>query len=157
MEYFGFVTGDGSLLERIEPLWTKLNELHTSTSTHFARTFEKFSFENRKAALIKTSEQGKLLVEIAVDTQLQIDIGYCITAINSANEGEIESIYVDPEYRRLGIGIKLMKRALKWLDDLNIPEKTVVVVYGNEKIFSFYQKFGFYPRTTVLKRRSKQN
>ena len=157
MEYIDIVTGDGSLLERIEPLWTKLNELHTSTSTHFAHTFEEFSFENRKTALIANSNQGQLLVEIAVDTQSQIDIGYCITAVNSADKGEIESIYVDPGYRRLGLGDQFMKRALKWLDDQNVPEKTIVVVYGNGKMFSFYQKYGFYPRTTVLKQRSEQD
>lgn len=100
------------MLDRIEPLWMKLNELHSSTSTHFAQAFKKFKYQVRKASLVADTEKGALLVEIAVDSQSQNDIGYCITAINSANTGEIESIYIDPKHQHSGLGDRLMKRAL---------------------------------------------
>ncbi len=144
------------MLERIQPLWMKLNEIHTYASAHFSRVFEKFTFEDRMASIKANMKDGELLVDVAGDSQSHDDIGYYITIIDSTNKGEIESIYIDPKYRNLGLGDRLMKRALTWLDERHVLEKTVAVVFGHEKVVTFYAKYGFYPRITVLKQRDEQ-
>ena len=157
MTHIEIQSGGISLFDKIEPLWMKLNEIHTYASVHFAQTFEKFTFEDRKVSLMANAENGEILVEIAGDSQAQSNIGYCVTIVSSAKKGEIESIYVDPKYRSMGLGDKLMKRALKWLDKRNVSEKTTAVVFGHEKVYTFYAKYGFYPRITVLKQRDEED
>jgi ribosomal protein S18 acetylase RimI-like enzyme len=48
------------------------------------------------------------------------------------------------------LGEALMESALRWFDEHEVKEKHVAVAVGNEKVFEFYMRFGFYPRTTVL-------
>lgn len=40
--------------------------------------------------------------------------------------------------------------AITWMDEMGAHTKTVSVAVGNEKAFSFYERFGFYPRKTLL-------
>ncbi|MBN2735100.1 MAG: hypothetical protein JXQ82_09630 [Methanomicrobiaceae archaeon] len=47
----------------------------------------------------------------------------------------------------------LILRALSWLDKNGSVENRVPVANGNEAAFSFYQKFGFYPRRTILEQK----
>ena len=145
-----YVSGSASLLNRIRDLWLELNDHHITVSAHFSDNLSKSSFDARKESLAKSSTEENLLVEIAIDAQSKTDIAYCITSIKSDNKGEIESIYVKPQYRRSGIGTSLMSRAIDWLDSKNVAQKTVGVVCGNEQAFDFYSQFGFYPRATIL-------
>jgi ribosomal protein S18 acetylase RimI-like enzyme len=57
---------------------------------------------------------------------------------------EIKSIYVVTNYRKLGIGNCLVKKALRWLDQKGAIEKIVEVAAGNEKAWEFYEKYGFF-------------
>ncbi len=72
-------------------------------------------FENRKEELLKKSENGILRLDLVVDSISERIVGYSVTPI-SYEKGEIDSIYVEEKFRSTGIGNKLMKRALKWLD-----------------------------------------
>ena len=45
-------------------------------------------------------------------------IGYCISTINLELVGEIESLYLEKEYRNQGIGEELMNRALTYLNEM---------------------------------------
>ena len=77
-------------------------------------------------------------------------IGYCVTSVNKEKEGEIESIYVEKDYRLSGIGDGLMSRALGWLNDVTVKQTVLMVAEGNEGVFAFYRKHDFYPKTTIL-------
>jgi ribosomal protein S18 acetylase RimI-like enzyme len=57
---------------------------------------------------------------------------------------------VDAEYRKLGLGDQLMKHAMHWLDEQKASSRMVSVAEGNEDVFPFYQRYGFYPRKTLL-------
>lgn len=154
MSEIEYIAGNASMLDRIEQLWEELNDHHVSISKHFSKDFSEFSFEVRKASLIKDSTDGDLQVLVARNKNLNKDIGYCISNVNSENKGEIESIYVKPNYRNTGIGRTLMEKAIEWLDSKNVVEKVVGVAYGNESTYSFYAEFGFFPRMTVLRQKS---
>jgi ribosomal protein S18 acetylase RimI-like enzyme len=137
-------------LDLIKPLWQKLLEHHRARSRNFTARYDNITFEKRKDELLKKSAGGALHIDLARDSETQALIGYCVTSINTASHGEIESIYVEPEYRRGGIGDTLMKKALKWLDERPVTRRVLAVAAGNEEVFEFYRHYKFYPRATIL-------
>jgi len=76
-------------------------------------------------------------------------IGYCVSTVDNRKVGEVESLFIEDRYRGLGIGDNLMKKALSWMDNVSTVKKIINVAYGNEKVFSFYSKYGFYPRSYI--------
>jgi diamine N-acetyltransferase len=44
-----------------------------------------------------------------------------------------------------------MKKALKWMDDLAVTGRIIGVGAGNEEVFPFYARYGFYPGVTILR------
>ncbi len=148
MEQTRIKHGGIELLDSIAQLWEKLNHLHADQSAHFSNFYRGFTFADRKRDLIQKAETADLQVALCLDTASD-PIGYCVTTAQG-REGEIESIYVEDAYRNLGIGTTLMLDALAWLNAQGINRIKVSVAAGNEAVFSFYQKFGLYPRITIL-------
>jgi ribosomal protein S18 acetylase RimI-like enzyme len=103
-------------------------------------------WEIRKRDLLK--KNGMIHVDIARENDKII--GYCVSTINAEMAGEIDSIYIEKERRRFGIGSVLMKNALKWMDTHKVKRRVISVAAGNEEVFSFYERYGFYPRATIL-------
>lgn len=95
-------------------------------------------------------------VDIASDSENGLDVGYCISTIvetDFGRIGEIESVFVESNYRNRGIGRNLMKSALEWMDDRKVDRKILGVVEGNEGVYEFYRRFGFYPKSTKLEQK----
>ena len=84
-------------------------------------------------------------------------IGYCVSSVSVDNTGEIESLFVDREFRSAGIGTALVTRGLGWMDSLGALRKRVSVGDGNESAWTFYRKFGFFPRMTVLEQKTERD
>jgi ribosomal protein S18 acetylase RimI-like enzyme len=145
-----YTVSDGQGLDLIGPLWQKLNELHKSRSRDFTDHFDRMTFDRRKEDLLKKSAGGALNIDLARDAETGELIGYCVTSITAANHGEIESIYIEPDYRRHGIGDALMKKALKWLEERPVTRRILVVAAGNEEVYDFYSRYKFHPRATIL-------
>jgi ribosomal protein S18 acetylase RimI-like enzyme len=141
---------DERSLDLIKPLWQKLLQHHRARSRNFTAIFDRVTFEKRKDELLKKSAGGALHVDLARDAETGELAGYCVSSINTAKHAEIESIYVEPEYRRGGIGNTLMKKALKWLDERQVARRILAVAAGNEEVFGFYRRYKFYPRATIL-------
>jgi len=151
IEYF---EGNEELLDQIELLWMKLNEHHQAVTKHFGESFSTFTFERRKSVLLDKVRGDSIKVDLAKDTVSGELVGYCLSTIVKTKfglEGEIESIYIEPDYRGLSIADCFMKNALRWMDEREVEKRIVVVAYGNENVFGFYEKYGFFPRTTVLR------
>jgi diamine N-acetyltransferase len=147
-----YINGDQSLLDMVEPLWEELNIYHCSRSEHFKSYYKAMTFEKRKATILKKLvDGGELRVDLAVDEAAGKEIGYIISSVSDEKVGELESVYVDDAYRRLGVGGSLMRAALAWMDQKGAVEKLVEVSFGNEAAWGFYGRFGFKPRKTVLK------
>ncbi len=145
-----FIDGDESLLDEIGVLWEALNSHHLELSANFKLHYQDITFEKRKADLLKKAAAGKMRVDLAVDENGQ-NVGYCVSSLNQDAIGEVESIFVDADHRRSGIGDSLMKKTLCWLDQQGAVTKIVEVASGNEEAFCFYEKYGFHPRKTLLK------
>jgi diamine N-acetyltransferase len=142
-------------LEQIAPLWIKLRRHHKERSPWFKDDFDTVTWEMRKTGLLEKSAKGELLVHLAKDKGVLI--GYCVSSIDTEKQGEIESIYIEKEYRKHHIGDGFMKTALKWMDGQGVKRKIIGVAVGNEEAFGFYEKYGFYPRVTLLRQKEKNH
>lgn len=135
---------DRSYLADLKPLWEELNSHHGKLSKNFKEQFKSLTFEKRISML---SDKKDLSVFLASDSGKYI--GYCI-ATAEGSKGELDSIYIEPNYRKQKVGTKLMERALDWFDKLNIHEMDIYIAEGNEQVFNFYEKFGFKNRFTIF-------
>lgn len=154
MNTIDFVTGEKELLDLVQPLWEKLNKHHQASSTYFQDKFNSLTFDMRKKKLINDAIT-ELRIDLVKDSENQRFIGYCISTVTIDLVGEIDSLYIEPEYRKLGIGDKLMERSLVWQDSKNVRTKILGVAHGNEQAFDFYKKYGFYERRTILEQVTK--
>lgn len=143
-----YIQGERELLDSIKPLWDKLNNHHGVNCENFSEYFSKHTFEVRKKKF--EDNNGKIKIDLVKDKEKVVNIGYCVSTINEELIGEIDSLYVDSEYRKFGIGDTLMKRALGWLNENNAKKKKIEVVEGNENVLSFYKRFGFHTKMLVL-------
>jgi ribosomal protein S18 acetylase RimI-like enzyme len=146
-----YIEADEKALDLIGNLWLKLREHHKERINEvFKEQFDKMTFNERKRQLLEKSGKGGMLVHLVKNIQSGKIIGYCVSTITDKKQGEVDSIYIETEYRNMGIGDKFMKKAINWMDSKAVTRKSIAVAAGNEEVFSFYQKYNFYPRTTIL-------
>ncbi len=43
-----------------------------------------------------------------------------------------------------------MRSALDWLDANGVASKVLTVAIGNERLYTFYERYGFFPREVIL-------
>jgi ribosomal protein S18 acetylase RimI-like enzyme len=142
-----YVTGDERVLDDIKELWEELNRVHLEKSRHFKQRYMDFTYQKRKEFFMSKAENGKLLVVIACHDGRRI--GYCVSSV-ADTVGEIESIYIKPEYRGNHVGKTLMETSLNWIKASDVRTIHLTVAAGNEDVFEFYSKFGFAPIRTEL-------
>ena len=148
-----YIVTDQKDLDLIHPLWEKLNEHHRVRSPHWVDFHSHMTFDPRKKGLLEKAGKGALRIDIAKDGDTGALIGYCVSTVSEKKEGEIESIFVEKDYRRHGIGDNFMKQALAWMDSLSVAatDRSIGVAAGNEEVFVFYARHNFYPRVTSLR------
>jgi len=135
-------------IDIVAPLWEKLNEHHGSISRHFSFDYSDRKWVNRKKEFL--GEATDLRVDVARDTDTGELVGYCVSSITSDRLGEIDSIFVESDYSRLGIGDHLILNALNWMKELSVTRILVQVMVGNEEVQPFYHRHGFLPRTMIM-------
>lgn len=153
MNKYQFITGDVELIDHVKPLWEKLNEHHKINSNYFEQRFESLKFEDRKNKFI-SDNNALIKVDLIKDIDIDLYIGYCVTTISKDLIGEIDSLFIDEEYRKYGLGDQLMSRALEWLNNNQVKTKKIVVAEGNESTLDFYKKYNFYKKAIILEQKS---
>jgi ribosomal protein S18 acetylase RimI-like enzyme len=136
----------------VRPLWEALNRLHQERSADFKEHFRTTTFERRIEKFLALPDD-RLYVRAAEDSGAIV--GYVVATVSAGGAGEIDSIFIEDEYRARGVGRALMEQALVWLSGAGCGEISVGVAGGNEETFGFYRRFGFYPRMTILVRKEK--
>ena len=144
-----FIEGGCELLDRIGPLWKKLALLHAGFSPYFAEDFRQGTFAGRKRELIAKSYRKRLHVIIARSSDGRT-VGYAVGTINNLKVAEIDSLFVEKSFRIKGTGSRLVAMMIAWFERHRVASITVNVALGNESTFSFYRRFGFFPRVTTL-------
>jgi ribosomal protein S18 acetylase RimI-like enzyme len=148
---FNFTVGGVELLDDIGLMWEKLNEHHAARSNHFSDVFAENTFAKRKQSILSHSERG-LHVIIALNEEGE-RAGYCVSTVNRLRVGEIDSLYVRPEFRQTGLGEVLVKRSIDWLNAQDVSRIFLEVAEGNEEVYGFYARFGFYPAKIILEQK----
>lgn len=126
----------------------KLHNYHNSKSTYFSGDYPRITFEERIEEYRKNTKYGEYRIELLLDSSTKNIIAFSIVYGKKVN-GKIEVLYVDEGYRRNNLGAKLMNNAMDWFREKNIYDIELTVVYGNEAV-SFYEKFGFFPRSIIM-------
>ena len=137
------VTGIESI-DIIKPLVAKLSDYHKDISSYFSKDFEVDNYDQKKSLI-----SGKHHVQVTIAHDNNEPVAYLVASVHK-NEGVIESLYVDENYRGYEIGDTLMSLSLDWIKKHEPESIKISVAYGN-KVLSFYEKFGFYPRSIILK------
>jgi diamine N-acetyltransferase len=135
-----------SNIQLIKPLWEKLNTIHFADSVYFKDHFERLTFEKRCESFIDIPDDDLRIFGCYESDCL---IGYCISRIEN-EAGEIESILIEKEYERKGIGRELVDRSKEWFRARKCKRVVLSVSYGHEEVFGFYEKQGFYPKMICL-------
>jgi len=145
------VEKDITEIELMKPLWEQLNSMHYDKSVYFKKKYEKFTFEKRMESINEKAQKGILKLDMLLDRDNGNYIGYCLSSIED-NLGEIESIYIENQYRKFRLGDKLMKNALAWFEANSITNIQINVVYANDEALPFYERYGFHVGNYILKR-----
>lgn len=138
-------------IELIKPLWEKLNFIHFDKSVYFKNKYEKFTFNRRIESIYRKAQNGIIKIDMLLDNDTGNYVGYCLSSIEE-KLGEIDSIYIEKEYRKFNLGDKLMKNALNWFESNLITNVEINVVYANDEVVSFYERYGFHIGNYILKR-----
>jgi ribosomal protein S18 acetylase RimI-like enzyme len=147
-----YIEGHEELIDDVEPLWKRLNEHHQGISTHFSCQIGQVTFSQRRSHWLYNLKSGQLRIDLAQIQDSNALVGYCVTKI-IADLGEIESLYVDEPFRKMGIGNCLITRALNWLNSRSVKTKRVNVAVGNEQVLRFYGRYGFLSRSITLEQK----
>ncbi|WP_252187738.1 GNAT family N-acetyltransferase [Anaeromonas frigoriresistens] len=148
-----YITGKEELIDNVKELWNKLNEYHTNNSKYFSEDFRKYKFEDRSKGLQEKAKEGSIKIDLVKNKDIDKLVGYCISTIDMKNIGEIDSLYIEKEYRGVDIGDKLMKNSIEWLESKEVNSIRIGVSVGNDKVLKFYERYGFYPRVTILQKK----
>ena len=136
-------------ISEIRNLWEALNKLHYELSIHFKDHYNSFDFDDRMSHI-----KARDCFAVFVARHKSRPVGYCIASVEGT-KGEIDSIYIEQEYRKSGMGDTLMARGEEWLRSKNISKIIVSVAEGNESVFGFYNRHGYCHRLTVFEKLKK--
>ncbi len=150
---FQISSGGLEVLDDIKELWEQLNVHHRDRAPHFSAVFARKTFADRKADILAHAAGG-LCVLLARDNAGKL-IGYCVNTICEFRVGEIDSLFILPEYRGQGLGEILVERSVSWLNEQEVIKIFLEVSAGNEQVFEFYAKYGFYPAKIVLEQQEE--
>ncbi len=71
-------------------------------------------------------------------------VGYIIFWMKEENEGHIISLAIDKNYRNLGIGTSLLKKAILVFKNLDVDFVSLEVNANHDDSVRFYENFGFF-------------
>lgn len=146
-----YVYGGMELFEATVPLRLKLLGHHSKMSRHFGSYYSPARIEGTKGVLTECSTRNRLRIGLARHIPTGRNVGFCISTVNAEDVGEIFAIFVDDEFKGMGIGTALSSEALAWLRSKNPKHLEIHILHENTKVQSFYSRLGFAPQTILLR------
>lgn len=141
----------------IQPLWEKHIHFESLLSCYFSRELLTLTFNQFKEHIAKKAVRNLILIDTVIPFGCADVIGCCISTINADRSGEIDFLCVQEQFRHLGAGTELMRRAMEWMDEHDADKKGLVLAYGNANAMKFYQHLGFKPASiTMLWKKEKE-
>lgn len=135
-------------VDYVRNLWEKNRLFHKENSIDFSTEYDNISFDERMKGLLNQSKIRKITI---VENEEKQIIAYCMSIISEIKIGEIATLYVEENYRRAGIGKKLLQLHMKWFEENHITNVGVEVLHNNLSAISLYEKVGFKKDTMKMK------
>jgi len=80
---------------------------------------------------------------IIVDNNKIAGFGQAVIDKNDKSKAGIEKVYVDKEFRRKGVGMKLMKEIIRWLKEKTVKSVSSGIFIKNKPSINIHEKLGF--------------
>jgi len=100
--------------------------------------------KSRFAKLAKKHSDGFFVIENAGKI-----LGYIIGYKTKKNQGDLDSIAIDPKYRKLGIGKLLLRYILNQFKKKGLRHASLEVRAKNKTAISFYRDMGFKAKRVI--------
>lgn len=139
-------------IDCVKDLWEKNRLYHKENSNDFSTDYDALSFNERMKVLFNKSKMRKITI---VENEEKQVVAYCMSIISETKSSEIATLYVDENYRRAGIGKKLLQLHIKWFEENNIIDVGVEVLHNNFSAISLYENIGL--RKDTMKMRIPAN
>lgn len=94
--------------------------------------------------LARTSGHGEVLVACAADT-----LAGAVMVGHDGHRGAVYYLAVDPAFRRIGLGRRLLGAAEAWCRARGVPKINLMVRQENAGVFAFYAALGYRDTRTV--------
>lgn len=152
MNVYNFVEGNVELLNQCQALWELFISNQIENAGNISIGVEEYIRSFKDGGLLRKTQGGKLYVQLIFVKDRREPIGFCITSLTKELVGEVEALYVMDRYQGNKLGGQLFKNALAWMKNQGVIEEKLIVVTGNEKVYNFYAKYGFFPAYSTLYR-----
>ncbi|HSZ16857.1 MAG TPA: GNAT family N-acetyltransferase [Terracidiphilus sp.] len=113
--------------------------------TAFGSTFakeERLADEEWFRRSVRWSSEGAIGY-IAFDRDASCGLVVCCADPNDPGRADIFSMWVDPAYRRTGVGTALIDGVKDWAAGRSIRELRLMVTSVNDRAIRFYERLGF--------------
>ena len=150
MSLFHLQEGGPELLTACGPLWELFISNQAQNAGAMAVGVEEYLRSLRDDGLLRKARDGKLQVQLVLLEAQEEPVGFCITSLTQERVGEVEALFVLDRYRGNQLGGQLFQNALAWMEQAGAVEQRLVVAAGNDAVFGFYEKYGFFPGYTTL-------
>jgi len=120
--------------------WFRLRRMlwdETDDEEHEAEMYDILDFPEAQLVLVADIGEGKLV------GFLEASIRPFVEDCHTDNVGYLEGWFVEPEYRRHGVGRALVAGAEKWARTQGCTEMASDTEVGNEQSLAAHQAFGY--------------
>lgn len=138
---------DGDNLAILETLLPKLARYHNEVAATFAGSYPTRPPAKQIRETVEEMEKNRAMVEVVYHGNTPI--GFAKGSFDDGC-GFIDWLYLDPDYRGLGLGSLLFKRVMAFFRKNRVHSVDLMVVFGNKAAKRFYEKHGFVTRLEVL-------
>ena len=142
------IAGELSKIDVIRPLWEDLLAYNSALHRGCYGYLLHKSWVEKKEEFKKRSEEG--FVKFDLVKAADSIVGYCISTMSKALEGEIVSLYLRQKFRRNGIGTRLVSDHLQWLRANNAKHIYLYVHPCNVDAIQFHWTFGFFSNSPLM-------
>jgi diamine N-acetyltransferase len=150
MNSFQFKEGSSELLASCGILWELFISNQAESAGEMSVGVESYIRSLRDDGLLQKTQDGKLQVQLVFVDDEEEPIGFCVTSLTQERVGEVEALFVVDRYQGNKLGGQLFQNALAWMEKEGATEQRLVVAVGNENVFDFYAKYGFFPGYSTL-------
>ncbi|MGH2424869.1 MAG: GNAT family N-acetyltransferase [bacterium] len=146
-------------IKQILPVWGELAGFHASLDPAFTPSPE---WPREYGAYLKTLMAREDALALVAKEDLEI-IGYAVGRITTLPpffehrfRGYIHDVYVREEFRRRGLGRRLVEEILAWFDRRGVTLVELTVAANNSEAIPFWKRLGFFVYMHQMKKELRE-